>query len=247
MNQVLNECKRPVANACESQNSGQKGRAVLTLAYEAPSMGAEGRGDALPDSTAALITCAQQGDRQAFERLMRRYDERLKRALSGRLQRTDMLADVMQETFLRAFRFIAQFRGDSQFYSWLYRIAMNVGAMVLAKQSRRAEVALDECVASQGWSDTLFQVAGPEQCLQREQHVHRVYKSLAHLPFEQRTALGLRIDGHGYDYIARVLGCPVGTVRSRIARARDKLASLMHDDAAGWVSSRCQNGAHIDG
>lgn len=187
--------------------------------------------------TLRLLARSRSGDKQAFEQLLARYTERLSRALQARINNPDLLKDVLQETYLRAFRFIARFRGDCRFYSWLYRIALNAAFNALAAQTRRAEVNLAEWHAQPSATPAPSHAEGPETCLQREQTEQHILHRLAALPLDQRTALTLRMEGCSYHDIAQVLKCPVGTVRSRIARARSRLIGGLGPHHLGDVSA----------
>ena len=187
-------------------------------------------GEAKPgdDSAAdlALVRRVQRGDKRAFDLLVGKYQLRLAK-LVGRLvsDRSDA-QDVVQEAFIKAYRALPNFRGDSAFYTWLYRIAVNAAKNYLVARSRRPpgnDVDITDGDVEEA-GIVVADIATPESYTARDQLQAALTKALAELPEDLRTALTLcEIEGLSYDDIARVLDCPIGTVRSRIFRARRTL------------------------
>jgi RNA polymerase sigma-70 factor (ECF subfamily) len=176
-----------------------------------------------PDADHELVMQAHAGNTAAFELLVRKYQHRV-HALVRRYVRDDAEAqDVTQEAFIRAWRALPNFRGDSQFYTWLYRIAVNTAKNHLVSLGRRPpgdDIEMDD--AEQRGDASLHDNATPEQELQRSEVEREVLAAVAALPAELRDALTLReVEGLSYDEIAERMGCPIGTVRSRIFRARE--------------------------
>lgn len=174
----------------------------------------------------ALVRRVQRGDKRAFDLLVAKYQLRLAK-LVGRLvsDRADA-QDVVQEAFIKAYRALPNFRGDSAFYTWLYRIAVNAAKNYLVARSRRPPS--DDIDITDGDVEeagiVVADIATPEAFTARDQLQAALTKALAELPEDLRTALTLcEIEGLSYDEIARVLDCPIGTVRSRIFRARRTL------------------------
>jgi RNA polymerase sigma-70 factor (ECF subfamily) len=174
----------------------------------------------------ALVRRVQRGDKRAFDLLVGKYQLRLAK-LVGRLvsDRADA-QDVVQEAFIKAYRALPNFRGDSAFYTWLYRIAVNAAKNYLVARSRRPPS--DDIDITGGDVEeagiVMADIATPEAFTARDQLQAALTKALAELPEDLRTALTLcEIEGLSYDEIAHVLDCPIGTVRSRIFRARRTL------------------------
>ncbi len=171
-----------------------------------------------------LVERVQKGETRAFDLLVRRYQSRVMAAI-GRLVRDRVeCEDIAQEVFMRAYRAINQFRGDSSFYTWLYRISLNTAKNHLASLGRQVgTVELETEVADQ--MQDLAQLrdrATPEREVLREEIERTVVSSVAGLPDDIRTALTLReVEGLSYDEIAARMNCPIGTVRSRIFRGRE--------------------------
>jgi len=185
-----------------------------------------------------LVLRAQNGDKVAFGLLVTKYQRKLFRLAFRMLGNQAEAEDVVQDTFIKAYRALPQFRGDSTFYTWLYRIAVNAARTNLESRGRR----LPELYGTKPDSDETFDTDEyltdsntPETLLSSKQIAHTVNVALDELPQDLRMALSLReIDGLSYDEIAEVMGCPIGTVRSRIFRAReaiaDKIRPLMDGD-----------------
>lgn len=176
-----------------------------------------------------LVERAQRGDKHAFELLVAKYQRRLGRLISRFVRNAAEAEDVTQDAFIKAYRALPAFRGDSAFYTWLYRIGINTAKNHLVAQGRRAPTStpLDADEAEE-FEDAalLHEVGTPENELMSKQVVEVVNASLQELPDDLRTALTLReIEGLSYEEIAAVMDCPIGTVRSRIFRAREAIAA----------------------
>lgn len=176
-----------------------------------------------------LVERAQRGDKHAFELLVGKYQRRLGRLINRFVRNAAEAEDLTQEAFIKAYRALPAFRGDSAFYTWLYRIGINTAKNHLLAQGRRAptSTAFDAEEAEDfEEASLLHEVATPENELMSRQVVEVVNASLQQLPEDLRTALTLReIEGLSYEEIAAVMNCPIGTVRSRIFRAREVVAA----------------------
>lgn len=170
-----------------------------------------------------LVARAQKGERGAFDLLVLRYQSRVAAILSRYLQEPQDVLDLTQETFVKAYRALSRFRGDSAFYTWLYRIAVNTAKNFLESRSRRPQAVMEaEDAEGMEAAPQLRDLGSPERMLQRSQLTEELDAAISDLPEELRSALLLReIDGLSYDEIAQILECPIGTVRSRIFRARE--------------------------
>ena len=172
-----------------------------------------------------LVRKVRNGDRSAFDLLVVKYQSRVASIISRYVYDSQEVMDLTQETFVKAFRAVDRFRGDSAFYTWLYRIAVNTAKNFLESRGRRPQGSVDVTDA-ENYDDggRLRDVASPERLLQREQLQKALSEAIARLPEELRSAFLLReYDGLSYEDIARILECPIGTVRSRIFRARDSV------------------------
>lgn len=170
-----------------------------------------------------LVRKVRNGDRAAFDLLVVKYQSRVASIISRYVYDSQEVMDLAQEAFIKAYRAIDRFRGDSAFYTWLYRIAVNTAKNHLESRSRRPQASADSAEA-ENFDDgrRLRDIASPERLLQREQLQKELNNAIASLPEELRSAFLLReYDGLSYEDIARILECPIGTVRSRIFRARD--------------------------
>lgn len=176
-----------------------------------------------------LVERAQSGDKHAFELLVAKYQRRLGRLISRFVRDAAEAEDVTQDAFIKAYRALPAFRGDSAFYTWLYRIGINTAKNHLLALGRRAPTSThfdsDEAEEFEDAS-LLHEVSTPENELMSKQVVEVVNASLQQLPDDLRMALTLReIEGLSYEEIAAVMNCPIGTVRSRIFRAREVVAA----------------------
>lgn len=176
-----------------------------------------------------LVERAQRGDKHAFELLVAKYQRRLGRLISRFVRNASEAEDVTQDAFIKAYRALPAFRGDSAFYTWLYRIGINTAKNYLVAQGRRAPTSTPlDAEEAEAFEDAalLHEVATPENELMSKQVVEVVNSSLQELPDDLRMALTLReIEGLSYEEIAAVMDCPIGTVRSRIFRAREAIAT----------------------
>jgi RNA polymerase sigma-70 factor (ECF subfamily) len=176
-----------------------------------------------------LVTRAQTGDKRAFELLVRKYQYKIIQLVS-RLVGDGDAPDVAQETFIKAYRALNGFRGQSQFYTWLYRIGINTAKNHLVSRGRRpADQDIDVVDAEQyGHTTHLSDVDTPEAQLLTEEIKRKVAETIASLPADLRQAITLReLEGLSYEEIAEVMDCPIGTVRSRIFRAREAIDSVI--------------------
>jgi RNA polymerase sigma-70 factor (ECF subfamily) len=175
-----------------------------------------------------LVERAQSGDKHAFELLVAKYQRRLGRLISRFVRDAAEAEDVTQDAFIKAYRALPAFRGDSAFYTWLYRIGINTAKNHLLALGRRAPTSTEfDSEEAEDFEDAalLHEVSTPENELMSKQVVDVVNASLQQLPDDLRIALTLReIEGLSYEEIAAVMNCPVGTVRSRIFRAREAVA-----------------------
>ena len=178
-----------------------------------------------------LVARAQHGDQQAFGLLVSKYQRKLIRLLSRLIRDPAEVEDVAQETFIKAYRALPSFRGDSAFYTWLYRIGVNAAKNFLASQGRRAPTQTGfDSEEAEGFEDgeLLRDINTPERVLLSKQIGETVNAAIAALPEELRNAIMLReIEGLSYEEIADVMDCPIGTVRSRIFRAREAIAAQL--------------------
>ena len=177
-------------------------------------------------SDQALVERVQQGDKRAFDLLVRKYQNKIVHLVTRYLHDPTEALDVAQETFIKAYRALPSFRGDSAFYTWLYRIATNTAKNYLVAQNRRPPMDdIDAQDAEQFSGDTgLKEYATPEHLLLRDEIEQTITAAIEALPDELRTAISLReLEGLSYEEIAQVMDCPIGTVRSRIFRAREAI------------------------
>jgi RNA polymerase sigma-70 factor (ECF subfamily) len=176
----------------------------------------------------ALVERVQAGDKQAYGLLVAKYQRKLLRLVSRLVRDPAEAEDVAQEAFIKAYRALAGFRGESAFYTWLYRIGVNTAKNWLVANKRRTPTSTEldnEDAENYGESDLLRDVDTPERLLMTKQIGETVNSAMADLPEELRTAISLReVDGLSYEEIAQVMECPIGTVRSRIFRAREAIA-----------------------
>jgi RNA polymerase sigma-70 factor (ECF subfamily) len=178
-----------------------------------------------------LVERAQRGDKRAFELLVAKYQRKLARLLSRFIRDPGEVEDVAQEAFIKAYRALPSFRGDSAFYTWLYRIGINAAKNYLVAMGRRAPTTTGrdaEDAESFDDGDQLRDINTPENMLMSKQVAAVVNAAMDQLPEELRTAITLReIEGLSYEDIAEIMNCPIGTVRSRIFRAREAIAEKL--------------------
>jgi RNA polymerase sigma-70 factor (ECF subfamily) len=176
-----------------------------------------------------LVERAQRGDKRAFEMLVMKYQRKLGRLLSRLVRDPAEVEDVTQEAFIKAYRALPGFRGDSAFYTWLYRIGINTAKNYLVALGRRAPTSTsfdNEEAESFEDADALRDTSTPESELIGKEIGNTVNRAMEALPEDLRTAITLReIEGLSYEEIANVMNCPIGTVRSRIFRAREAIAA----------------------
>jgi len=178
-----------------------------------------------------LVARAQRGDKRAFELLVEKYQRKLARLLSRFIRDPAEVEDVTQEAFIKAYRALPAFRGDSAFYTWLYRIGINTAKNYLMAMGRRAPTSTEvEADEAEGFEEgeQLRDINTPESVLLSNEIAQTVNSTIEKLPEELRTAIQLReIEGMSYEEIAKVMDCPIGTVRSRIFRAREAIAEQL--------------------
>lgn len=178
------------------------------------------------ESDHQLVKRVQKGDRRAFDLLVIKYQYKVQAVVSRYIKDSAEVLDVSQEAFIKAYRAIANFRGDSQFYTWLFRIAVNTAKNHLVSRSRRPPSEdIDYQEAEDfGVSDVLQDKDGPEGEMYRSELEKIVFDTMKALPEDLRVAISLReLEGLSYEEIAEIMECPVGTVRSRIFRAREAI------------------------
>ncbi len=171
-----------------------------------------------------LVERVQQGDRRAFDLLVAKYQHKILGLIVRFVRDPHEAQDIAQEAFIKAYRALPNFRGDSAFYTWLYRIAINTAKNWLVSRGRRppdTDVSPDDAEFYEG-DHGLKDLESPERALLRDEIEKTVHQTIRQLPDDLRTALTLReFEGLSYEEIARAMQCPVGTVRSRIFRARE--------------------------
>ena len=183
------------------------------------------------DVDAELVARVQRGDKRAFDLLVLKYQRKIMRLLSRMIREPSEVEDVAQEAFIKAYRALPQFRGESAFYTWLYRIAINTARNWQAANSRRpAGSSIVETDDNETFDqiDNLTDISTPESLMASRQVVDTVNAAIDALPEDLRTAIVLReIEGLSYEDIAQTMNCPIGTVRSRIFRAREAIAAQL--------------------
>jgi RNA polymerase sigma-70 factor (ECF subfamily) len=207
----MQECRRGMVEVESSQSSGERASQERELDHE-------------------LVRRVQRGDSAAFDLLVRKYQHRIVGLIGRYVSDWSECQDVAQETFLRAYRALGNFRGDAQFYTWLHRIAVNTAKNHLVSHNRRPptdDIDIDD--AEQFASGMrLRDNDTPERELMRQQLEQTVMRAVEALPEELRVAITLReVDGLSYEEIAKKMDCPIGTVRSRIFRAREAIDQEM--------------------
>ncbi len=179
----------------------------------------------------ALVVRAQGGEQAAFDQLVAKYQRKLGRLLSRFIRDPAEVEDVSQEAFIKAYRALPTFRGESAFYTWLYRIGINTAKNYLVSQGRRAPTSTQfDSDEAENFEDAgqLRDINTPESLLLSKQIGQTVNGAIDALPEELRTAIVLReIEGLSYEEIASMMDCPIGTVRSRIFRAREAVATKL--------------------
>ena len=183
-----------------------------------------------PDPDALLVAQAVAGDQKAFELLVIKYQRRVQRLIGRMVRDVDLVEDIAQETFIRAYRALAQFRGEAQFYTWLYRIAVNSAKKALMDLKRNPTVS--ENFFKTGDDDETSPLENeltspdtPDAVLATKEIVQIINAALEALPEDLRQAITLReIEGLSYEEISLAMNCPIGTVRSRIFRAREAIS-----------------------
>jgi RNA polymerase sigma-70 factor, ECF subfamily len=182
------------------------------------------------DSDAPLVARAVAGDQKAFELLVIKYQRRIQRLIGRMVRDVDLVEDIAQETFIRAYRALAQFRGDAQFYTWLYRIAVNTAKKSLMDLKRNPTVSensfkSDDDDETSPLENELTSSETPDAVLASKEIAQIINTALEALPEELRQAITLReIEGLSYEEISEAMNCPIGTVRSRIFRAREAIS-----------------------
>jgi RNA polymerase sigma-70 factor (ECF subfamily) len=188
----------------------------------------------------ALVERVQKGDNRAFDLLVRKYQHKIVAVISRYISDWSECQDVAQEAFIRAYRAMANFRGDSQFYTWMYKIAINTAKNYLVSQGRRPptdDISIDDAVLLDGGT-RLKDRATPERELLRQEIEQTVFDTVESLPEDLKVAITLReVDGLSYEEIAQTMNCPIGTVRSRIFRARDAIDQKLRPLLSDTVSS----------
>ncbi|GAB2881717.1 RNA polymerase sigma factor RpoE [Microbulbifer echini] len=183
-----------------------------------------------------LVERVQKGDKRAFDLLVLKYQHKIVAVVSRFIKDHSEVQDVTQEAFIKAYRALANFRGDSAFYTWMYRIAINTAKNHLVSRSRRppsSDVDLEDAEFYSG-ADLLRDNETPENQMFRDQLEAAVHRAIRALPEDLRSAVTLReLEGLSYEEIAEVMGCPVGTVRSRIFRAREAIDRTVQAVMAG--------------
>jgi RNA polymerase sigma-70 factor (ECF subfamily) len=183
------------------------------------------------DVDAELVARVQRGDKQAFDLLVLKYQRKIMRLLSRMIRDPGEIEDVAQEAFIKAYRALPQFRGESAFYTWLYRIAINTARNWLAQNNRRPSTpSAQENEEGETFdaTDNLTDSSNPESEMASRQIADTVNKAINDLPEDLRNAIVMReIDGMSYEDIAESMSCPIGTVRSRIFRAREAIATRL--------------------
>ena len=198
------------------------------------------------DSDAQLVERAAAGDHRAYELLVIKYQRRIERLIGRMVRDVDLVPDIAQETFIRAWKALHQFRGDAQFYTWLYRIAVNTAKKSLL-ELKRDPVVIEAALKSNDDDDEtsrreneLTSESTPESELAAREIAAAVNAAMEALPEDLRQAVTLReIEGMSYEEIAEAMNCPIGTVRSRIYRAREAISArvrplLSHQTGKRW-------------
>jgi RNA polymerase sigma-70 factor, ECF subfamily len=193
-----------------------------------------------------LVLRVQKGDKTAFDLLVRKYQHKVIKLVSRYMRDTADAEDVAQEAFIKAYRALPQFRGDSAFYTWLYRIAINTAKNAIASRSRSPidfDLDMQNVEESSSMQSRLADPETPESLLQTEEIRTTVNQAIEALPEELRTAIVLReLEGLSYEDIAQAMDCPVGTVRSRIFRAREAIDRRLSEVFEGGLGRAEESG-----
>ena len=182
------------------------------------------------DSDAILVERTVGGDQKAFELLVIKYQRRIQRLIGRMVRDVDLVEDIAQETFIRAYRALAQFRGEAQFYTWLYRIAVNTAKKALMDLKRNPTISenffkSDDDDETSPLENELTSSETPDAVLASKEIAQIINAALEALPEDLRQAITLReIEGLSYEEISEAMNCPIGTVRSRIFRAREAIS-----------------------
>ena len=182
------------------------------------------------DSDAILVERTVAGDQKAFELLVIKYQRRIQRLIGRMVRDVDLVEDIAQETFIRAYRALAQFRGEAQFYTWLYRIAVNTAKKALMDLKRNPTISenffkSDDDDETSPLENELTSSETPDAVLASKEIAQIINAALEALPEDLRQAITLReIEGLSYEEISEAMNCPIGTVRSRIFRAREAIS-----------------------
>ncbi len=185
----------------------------------------------LADSDTMLVERTLAGEHKAFELLVIKYQRRIQRLIGRMVRDVDLVEDIAQETFIRAYRALAQFRGEAQFYTWLYRIAINTAKKALMDLKRNPTVSenaykSDDDDETSSVENELTSPETPEAVLASKEIAEIINSAMEALPEELRQAIALReIEGLSYEEISEAMNCPIGTVRSRIFRAREAISA----------------------
>ena len=187
------------------------------------------------ETDAELVARAQRGDQKAFEMLVIKYQRRIERLIGRMVRDVDLVPDIAQESFIRAYRALPNFRGDSAFYTWLYRIAVNTAKKTLLDMKRDPTVSESALASAREENDETSRVENeltdgstPDAVLATKQIALAVNQAVEGLSEDLRQAITLReIEGLSYEEIAEAMNCPIGTVRSRIFRAREAIAERL--------------------
>ena len=186
------------------------------------------------DADAPLVERVKRGDTRAFEMLVVKYQRRIERLIGRMVRDADLVQDIAQESFIRAYRALPKFRGESAFYTWLYRIAVNTAKKALM-ELKRDPLIFEAALASREDDDETSRVENelttgesPESIMASKQIAATVNEAIEALSVDLRQAITLReIEGLSYEEIAEIMNCPIGTVRSRIFRAREAIAQRL--------------------
>jgi len=223
-------------------NAIRKGTAMNSGLTDKTRVDGKGKGAAVGNNVSEarvdqlLVERVQKGDKAAFDLLIHKYQHRIVSLISRYVSDPSEALDVAQEAFIKAYRAIGKFRGDSAFYTWLYRIAINTAKNWLVARNRRPPASdIDAAEAEQYDMDSrLKERSTPENELLREEIEKTVYDTISSLPDDLRTAIILReMEGMSYEEIATTMECPIGTVRSRIFRAREAIDEKLKELIGG--------------